>query len=353
MKKIKIYTVLVIVGVAVFTIIINSCKKVSKLKSPEVTAQSTSKDASVMTSEDSIFTKKIIWFDSIMKNYAAVTGYTNSKEYSSDSALWYLEAWFNAKYAYTDEHYSKTDAKTDSLSLNLSSNNTVNMDNLAVAENELYNKVKNLFRQSGLSNKELLLLDLQITRTGISNILISINPVFGERTEMTVSYDPFDSSWYYGEMLGDCDLSTIENTDAAQKISEAIMANKPIYLPCAGCYYTYSDIDTIPLQGNEYQNSNGEYLIFYIVRPDGNFTPDDKCLNPDEMNFHYHGEETVIYDTLVSLLNKSFMSCELQGLQDGDASGTPRIRHNNILFFGIRHLHHPGIGFITKEYITD
>ncbi len=79
------------------------------------------------------------------------------------------------------------------------------------------------------------------------------------------------------------------------------------------------------------------------------YTPDDKCLDPDEMNFHYHGEETVIYDILEPQHGKTFMSCTLKGLQDLDKYRNPRIRHDNNLFFGIMHLHHPG-SFIKKEY---
>jgi len=125
------------------------------------------------------------------------------------------------------------------------------------------------------------------------------------------------------------------------------MANKPTYLPCPGCYYIYSDVDIIELIGNEYEN-----LIFYIVRPDGNFTPDDICLEPDEMNFHYHGEETVIYDILEPQLNKTFMSCELEGLADTDDEQNPRIRHRNTLYFGAMHLVDPGWE-IDREHLDD
>ena len=228
------------------------------------------------------------------------------------------------------------------------------MDNIADAENELYNKVKTVINQSSLNNKELLLVNLGITRMGVSDVSVNIITVIAEKTTLTVNYDPFGENdyWYYGLWLGDCDFNNA-GTDAAQKISEEIMTNKPIYLPCAGCYFTYSDIEEKHYKGYEFTNDDGEYLIFYIVRPDGNFTPDDKCLNPDEMNFHYHGEETVIYNILEPQLNKSFMNCTLEGKQDVHQSGNARIRHDNKLTFGIRHLIHPGIGFITKEYITD
>ena len=331
----------------------NNCKKDV---AEQTTQPAIKKTSAVMTAEDSLFSKKIIWFDGIMQNYAADPNYSLNKQFSSDSALWYIEAWFNAKYAFTDEQYIKTKTGTDSLNISINPNNNVEMNDIANAYDELLTKAKSMFNQSTLNNKELILLDLEISRTGISEVVVNIKPVFGEKGVITFSGDdPFgdDDYWYYGEFKGDCDLSVYEDTDAAQKIAGAVMTNRPIYLPCPGCYYTYSDIDTVIRQGYEYQNSNDEYLIFYIVRPDGNFTPDDKCLEPDEMNFHFHGEETVIYEILEPELNKTFMSCYLEGLQDDDEDGNPRIRHHNELFFGIMHLVEPGWIIVDKEHLAN
>ncbi len=304
------------------------------------------------SSEDSVYVNKIVWFDSIMNKYENDENYSNNKQLEKDSAIWYLEAWFNAKYAYPDEQYSKTDEKTDSVNMSINSGNMIEMDDIAAAEQQIYSKVKTAYTQSTLNNKELLLVNLSIKRITNTDVVININTVIGEKTQITVNYDPFDSSWYYGEMLGDCDLSSYENTDAAHKISEAIMANKPTLIPCSGCYYTYSDIDTTYLIGNEYQNNAGDYLIFYMERADDNFSADDKCLDPDEMNFHYHGEETVIYDILEPQLNKTFMSCDINGKIE-HVNNIYRLRHDNYLYFGIRHLHHPNIGFITKYHIAE
>ena len=69
------------------------------------------------------------------------------------------------------------------------------------------------------------------------------------------------------------------------------------------------------------------------------------------MNFHYHGEATVIYDKLEPELEKRFMECDLTGLNDYDLQNHPRIRHNNILTFGIPHLIDPGIVIITKDQL--
>jgi len=345
-KKNFLKTMMLVIVTSLVVVIMNNCNK-------DNVEQATQNEAEQdMNTEDILFSKKMIWFDNSMKNYADNPNYKSGEQIQVDSAIWYLEAWLNAKFAYTDEKYTKTETKTDSLNITINLDELVEMDELATVKNQLIAGLITMYNQSSLNNKELILVDLKIVSINTTEAVVSLVPVFGEKGTLSVNYDPFsDTSWYFGDLAGDCDFNN-DGTDAAQKISEAIMANKPIYLPCPGCYYIYSDVDIIIREGFEHQNSNNENLIFYIVRPDGNFIPDDKCLDPDEMNFHYHGEETIIYDILESQLNKTFMSCELEGKQDWNNSGDPRIRHHNILHFGTMHLVDPG-WVIDREHLDD
>jgi len=335
-------TITLLIVTALVMVTMNNCNK-------DNVEQATQNEAEQdMNTEDILFSEKMIWFDNSMKNYADNPNYKSGEQIQVDSAIWYLEAWLNAKFAYTDEKYTKTETKTDSLNITINLDELVEMDELATVKNQLIAGLITMYNQSSLSNKELILVDLKIVSINTTEAVVSLVPVFGEKSTLIVNYDPFsDTCWYYGELGGDCEHNFLGETDAAQKISEAIMANKPTYLPCPGCYYIYSDVDIIELIGNEYEN-----LIFYIVRPDGNFTPDDICLEPDEMNFHYHGEETVIYDILEPQLNKTFMSCELEGLGDTDTYDNPRIRHDNTLYFGTMHLVDPGWE-IDREHLDD
>jgi len=332
-------------------VLTGGCKKDTN-KAPDIETQIPDlTTTSEMTKADSMFSKKIVWFDSIMDNYKTIPHYSLNKQFSIDSALWYMESWFNAKYAFPDEHYTKTESKTDSIVFSIEINSKIALNNLGSLRQTIINKVSDLLAKSKLINKEVILVDFDISYFNATEAVVTITPVFGELGYLTVGINPFgvDDYWYYGEMLGDCDLNDFEDTDAAQKISEAIMANRPIYIPCSGCYYSYSDIDTVTLIGNEYLNNNSEFLIFYIVSQTGSFTPDEKCLNPDEMNFYFHNEEEVIYDNQEISLGKSFMSCEMEGKQDTDENGQTRIRHHNALYFGIRHLVKPG--WISVEHL--
>ncbi|MCF6318631.1 MAG: hypothetical protein L3J83_05005, partial [Proteobacteria bacterium] len=338
--------------VIIFTlavVVVVSCKKeVKQTPQSDEKINGYLKSDTVMTAEDSLFFTKINTFDSTMQNYAADPNYTQNKQYSADSAVWYLEALFNAKYAFTDERYIKTESRTDTLTISFNTDNLVEMDDIAVANNELFNKVKSMYDQSTLNNKELIILDLEIIQIDNYDVAIRIKPVFGEKGVWIITGDPFgdDDEWYYGMLLGDCDNNYI-GTDAAQKIAGAVMANRKV----PAVIHYYSDIESVTREGYEYQDENGDYLIFYILNANGNFTVDDKCLIPDEMNFHFYGEETVIYDKVAVELNKTFLTITMKGLPDGDANNTPRIRHNNDLEYGImRYGNPPDIG-VEKEHL--
>ena len=332
-------------------VVVNGCKKDTKVESEPNANIDKLKTSSMMTAEDSLFSRKIVLFDGIMENYKTIPNYSINKQLNIDSAVWYMEAWFNAKYAFPNYQYTKTESKTDSLVVNINLNNNISMDNLAVTRASITNKIIDMLSKCTLNNKELILVNFAIHQISKAEAAILITPVFGELGALSVGYDPFgiDDYWHYGEMLGDCDLNEFEDTDAAHQISEAIMSNRAIYMPCSGCYYSYSDIDTVSLIGDEYLNSNSEFLIFYIVSQTGSFTPDETCLDPDEMNLYFHNEEEVIYDNLEISLGKSFMSCEMEGKLDTDEYGQARIRHRNELYFGVRHLVKPG--WISVEHL--
>lgn len=108
--------------------------------------------------------------------------------------------------------------------------------------------------------------------------------------------------------------------------------------------FAYHNYDTISLFGHEYQNGNNEPLIFYIERESGNFTYDEQCLEPAEMNFHFWGEKEVIYNILPVELNKpanwTFMECELEGIEEASPiiGNPPCIHHQNRLTYALRFL---------------
>ena len=98
----------------------------------------------------------------------------------------------------------------------------------------------------------------------------------------------------------------------------------------------------IELIGNEYMQ-NGAYLTFYVE----NYTEADLCLDFNEMNFHYYGEEQVIYHRVPqfhpnfpafnTVEDWVFLNCDFEGKQEV-INDIPVIRHKNHLKYAQRFL---------------
>ncbi|OFY13043.1 MAG: hypothetical protein A2X11_09580 [Bacteroidetes bacterium GWE2_42_24] len=91
------------------------------------------------------------------------------------------------------------------------------------------------------------------------------------------------------------------------------------------------------LDGHEFKNSFNENLIFYYESPTP-ITDEKRCLSYAKMNFHYFGEDEVIYDRMPVAYNRSvnwtFMNCCIEGEEDFIPSlGYYRIRHINNLTY--------------------
>ncbi|MEZ5198066.1 MAG: hypothetical protein R2764_17255 [Bacteroidales bacterium] len=194
-----------------------------------------------------------------------------------------------------------------------------------------------------------MLLDLEQGDLSNGQMEIELRAVTGEKTE---GWEPFgpDDDWLYGDLLGRCDY-TQDTTDAAEEIQKAINSNKPLVSPPPGYMFVYVLDDVVVLDYNDLPNypapenppSNYmDYLIFYVTEAAGQFTQGvEDCLIPDEMNFHFEGEKTVIYQKLRVELNKPqnwvFMECDLKGFNI-TINDYLIYYHQNNLTFAFRYL---------------
>ncbi|MCD4695369.1 MAG: hypothetical protein K8S16_03925 [Bacteroidales bacterium] len=325
--------------------VINSCSKQEAVE--QINDQ---KQEVKMSDEDITFCNKLVEFKKKVEYITETPGFKSGEIMSVDSAIWYLETLFNATYGFPYEQYTNTKTDETVLQIDINANGEVSLDDVVAMYDEIVNIVTQYYYNSGFNEKGFLLLDLEQGEINGNQLEIGLRSVTGEKGE---GWEPFgpDDDWLYGNFLGRCDY-TQDTTDAAEEIQKALNNHKPLVYPPPGYHFVYEIDELITLFGDEYTDESGDYLIFYIDNENGNFTWDEECLQPDEMNFHFNGEETVIYDILEPELGKRFMVCDLEGLQDTDEDENPRIRHNNILTFGIPHLIDPGIG-IVKDQLDD
>lgn len=304
-----------------------------------------------MSNDDIAIMNKIIEFRDKTALVRENPDTLSSELYSPEDAIWNIETFFNVTYGFPDNTYGKTKADTLKVNLPLNPYGKVLLSDIVDVYDELVVKTSRVYHASDFVNKGLLLMSITQDDTNNNLLELIIRVVTGELRgtppDPPVQWQPFgeDDNWYYGYLSGDCDfIYGHGETDAAKQLQETLHLYKPVPIPIPGYRYVYVLDDPIHRFGHEYQNTAGEYLIFYIAKADGNFTADDKCLVTEEMNFHYFGQKEVIYNIIPEELNKPtnwvFMACELTGKRETnpEQNNIHCLHHGNSLDYAYRYL---------------
>ncbi len=325
-------------------LVIISCSK------NELTDESNSKKQEIKMSEEDIsFQNNLVQFMSKVNYIRENPAYKSGELIDANESIQYMETLFNATYSFNEEQYGKT--KTDKTTIQIMVNNSdeVLLDDVVDTFEEIIDIVTAYYYACDFTQKGFLLLDLQRGETTDNQVDILLRSVIGEKDSDWNPFGPNDN-WWYGHKKGDCEwIIGNGDVDAATKIQDALMAYKPLVSPPPGYRFVYDNYEVIELFGHEYSNDMGEKLIFYKDNETGIFTWNEKCLDPDEMNFHFYGEREVIYNILPIVLNKpinwSFMECFLEGKEEENPSlgYIHCIHHNNNLTYALLHLVEIGV----------
>ena len=346
MKHIKQISTVFIGALFMAVAIFYSCSK------HEITDQPVTGNGEVTMSEDdyTVMNKIIAFRDKVMfirKNPEV----KNGELIDADQAIWDMETLFNTTYAFPDEQYRNTKTNNIVMQLDINENDELLLSDVVAKYDEILNFVTQFYYNSGFNQKGFLLLDIEKGEVVNGKLEINIRSVTGEKSE---GWEPFgpDDDWLYGHCMGRCDY-TQDTTDAAEEIQKALNSNKPIVSPPPGYRFVYVLDDLVVLDYEEiinYPNPDPpapanymDYLIFYCTEALGQFTPGvEDCLLPEEMNFQFEGEKTVIYQKLPIELNKPsnwvFRECNLKGLDVEDNNGKTIYYHQNNLTYAYRYL---------------
>ena len=295
---------------------------------------------------------RILEFKEQVERYSGQTNTRDANHVSIDDAVWNLEALFNYTYAYPELCYSRTVSADTVMYLPLCSNDSVLMSDLVSFYGDMFGAVNALYQSVELTDKQLILLNVEAGRVLSGQMEIVVEAVQGsvEGTPFQ-GRDPFHAGewWYYGEDMGGWDSNV---GDAAQIltwwVNEALTPEPP-----AVGYYTYTMItrrkSTTP---SDYPYTNPNYNVgdlyceFEVV---GDPYVADSCLilNSEQLNFHYHGELELIQNRLYQ--GNAYaplvpFRAEIEACQAMD-NGRDYIRiwHHTQAWYGFRTLCQPGV----------
>jgi hypothetical protein len=339
--KTRIFMLLTVAAMA--GLLITACQKEQQTDGldPLSAEQVYTPKASKLVQEINSFKQKITV---VRENPHLKSGELMSKE----EARWNIETLFNVTYGFPDDAYGRTVSDSTTVYLPVDASGNALLEDVVAVYDQIHDLVSQFYLSHNFEEKGFLLLQLQTGETSGNQMEIHMMAVTGARHEAPnnppVAWIPFKDgdNWWFGELRGDCAWE-LDDTDASKEIQNYLNTKKPTPPPPPSGYrYIYVNDELIERFGDEYLDNDGNYLIYYIERPDGNFTFDDKCLDDVELNFHYFGQREVIYIRIPDEENKPdnwvFMNCVLTGQQKDNIYDIPCLHHDNKLTYAYRYL---------------
>ncbi len=314
--------------------IIYSCTKEN-----EETTQTTEKEYTY-TEEAKALVKQINTFNSSLEK--ARKGEKDGTTMPVDLALENMELLINASHGFPFQEYCDRKVDTIKFQLPTDADGHVNMANIASAYDNMKDLVRDAYINSGYNDKGLIMVSLFIDDADKGSETVSAKAVTGKTGQPGT--DLFTDCWYYGEDLGMCDGTYFLEMDGGDTINSYLLENNPnndIVLDPGNGHYIHVLQDEMIFQGYEYQDSLGEYMMFFYPDEEGNgFTDQEKQLSASQMNQYYDNEYELLYSIIPIDSNYPFpgyflIDSDIQGdildfLQRGN------LRHKNILTYAKR-----------------
>lgn len=320
---------LLFIAVFVFAAIFVACKK-DKLTEPE---NPQFEDESYFEDKTKSIVKRIKTFEKKLKDVK--DGNLRHDVYMDvDSALWNIEALFNATFSSPDEKYVDKNIQELLFDVNAHRDNKLSLKEVNELYEDIIRTVRDAYINDGFTqNKGLMSVIVNRSDYDIRGGQLKVTLISGRTTQdqvpdvQMIEYGPFgpNACWYYGEYGGSCDDPYLL-TDAAELLEDTINYYH-------GCYKRskpyvsrniYVDMNFIQLNGNEYKFDDGSYYLFYKQNCD----KEELYLTGAALNRYYKKIKQVIFDKVpndpkyVSELPEepTFMEINIDGIKTIDNS---------------------------------
>jgi hypothetical protein len=298
MKKVKFISVAAFVVVVVTLSVLNSCGK------QEITDLDKSIGKKVILSEkDNAILNKIIAVKEKMFLINTNPNYKSTEVTSVDSAIWYLDATMNLSHAFISWEIL-SNFYFDSVFVTINNNEGwVNYSDMAIAYDELKQKITSVCIEAPGSEKELYITTLTQKADEGDSVIIKADITIGSRTN-TPDYHPFETGWNYGDLLGDCSFQSAGIADACTVLRDKTNEFRYLYvndeqmlyigIPNEEPYVVLHSEDPVFVNVND-PNPEDNYYEHLLVYQKQSWVYHD-CIDETEMNWYYHRLNDVIYD---------------------------------------------------------
>ena len=338
----KTRTISILLVMSLVAGVFNACKK-------DQSNTETQENKVEMTDADRAVAGRILKFRSRLEHKKANPMLKNNEIVSIDDARLDVETNFNASFAFPDEKYINTSYETIQIEMPVTDAANTTVDHMLALYDECFAKVLESYSNSTIENKELVFVSLKKGEIENNEQKLELKVVLGTKQLPGQGWTPFveGDNWKYGNMLGKCDGSSYMDSDAAEQIQGMLDIYRPIYWvsPPYRIVYQIDIASPYLLFGDEYMDANNNFLMFYIDKTD-DLTDEDICLDYNEMNFHFNGHHTVIYDLMPVTYSKpnnwQCIGWDVNGRQadytDDFDIDHKRIRHESSLTYAYRHI---------------
>ncbi len=299
MKKVLVFTFLIMIGMGVF---FNSCSKEDSFSESSQTKKISIKDQFTLN--------KIFKFRDRISELQANPSIKSSEATTVDSAVWYLDATLNLSHSFISWE-TMNGFHTDSVFITIPKSGTeITYGELAAAYAVLKEKVKQKVLDAPGEDKELYYASLSKKSETDTEIVVKAKSISGSKSTPPDNA-PFDGPWMYGDLEGNAPGTDPydDEFDACVMLRDKTNEYRDLYIDDSQMLYIgttnevpYTVLDSRINPDGVFDNpndpaphdNNRERLILYQ-----NFdwtTSFIDLVSQDDMNWYYHQLHNVIYN---------------------------------------------------------
>jgi hypothetical protein len=230
--------------------------------------------------------------------------------YSSEDAVWNLEALINHLYGHPSE-YCEGEFKSENKTIVVPKiNGQISDRALLAAYTTMWTNQRNFYNSVTDANKHIAAVDVELAEDNTTSAKLSVTTYIGNSNNTVLT--PTSGDWVYGGNLGKCD-KTISTGDAAKEINKAVNSG----LGTVGSFFTLTNIKVVDLDNpangiaaptssnpnfkfslintNDatVKDNKRDYLIFYIRSNYPNFVS-AQCISESDISWYVNNINSVI-----------------------------------------------------------